>query len=509
MPNPNQNPSSERAPLLGGHDGPADVNGTDAPSKSQRAHDWLSKNVLTIILGLLLVFFIALFLVVFLVQLPDILPGAGDEADVCTSAGCVLAASTILKSISTRKELDPCDDFRTFVCEGFDAVHEIREDQTSVGTLKIMSEEGELILKRVLESPAPKDTSLFWSSSSPDEAIFAKMQDSYNACLNETHLRTVGSKPLIDLLVELGNIYPEKEPKGNDTSLTDAVQFLMGIGARGPISLGVGADDRDPDENVISLSPPWSFGLPSKQYYHRNDVLDLYKATIGQVLEALMREAPGPSHVLISTFQAPGSVGVLNEQLVEALVYFEAQIATASPDPEDLQDITKVYNPRSLDEADAYNPAISVKTLINHFSGGYKPSKIIVASPEYLKELAGILSTTDRETLRAYLVWKAVQSYGGLVESDAVEPLRRFNNKLQGKGPDVKPERWRTCVGVVDSDLRNPLPNMNARLLHLLTFSVTQPGSLAAFLSNGPSPRKQRTLEIRSSTISRTTSLSS
>lgn len=328
-----------------------------------------------------------------------------------------------------------------------------------------MSEEGQLTLKRVLESPAPEDTSLFWTSSSPDEEIFSKMQDSYNACLNETQLRNVGSKPLIDLLVKLGNIFPEKKPKGKDTSLTDAVKFLMTIGARGPISLGVGADDRDPDENVVSLSPPWSFGLPSKQYYQRQEILDLYKDTIGQVLEALMKEAPEPSHVLVSTFQAPGSVGVLNEQLVEALIYFEAQLAMASPDPEDLQDITKVYNPRTLDEADAYNPAISVKTLIHHFSGEYKPSKIIVASPEYLKDLASILSKVERETLRAYLVWKAVQSYGGVVEGDAVEPLRRFNNKLQGKGPDVKPERWRTCVGVVDSDLRKRLPKPNTLFL--------------------------------------------
>lgn len=101
---PNQNPSSERAPLLGGNDGSIEVNGTNAPTKTQRAHDWLSRNVLTVILGILLIFFIALFLVTFLVQLPNI-PGlapGGDEANVCTAAGCVLAASTLLRSISPR-----------------------------------------------------------------------------------------------------------------------------------------------------------------------------------------------------------------------------------------------------------------------------------------------------------------------------------------------------------------------------------------------------------------------
>lgn len=362
--------------------------------------------------------------------------------------------------VNRHKELDPCEDFRTYVCEGFDAVHEIREDQISVGSLQIMSEEGELILKRILESPAPQDTSLFWTASSPDHEIFAKLQDGYNACMNETLLRSIGSKPLLKLLYQLGKIYPVKTPFGKDTSLTDAVEFLMTIGARSPISLGVGADDKDPDANVISLSPPYSFGLPSKQYYNRTDIVTSYKDTIGTVLEGLMEEAhrhqteaPSPESDILSGLSAPGTPGSLNKQIIDELVEFEAAMSNAAPDPEDLSDITKVYNPRSLKEADSYNPDISVKTIIDRLTDGYEPSKIIVASPRYLKSLADILVSQKRDTIRAYLVWKLVQSYGPMVESDTVEPLRRFDNKLQGKAPDVKPERWRTCVGVVDSDL--------------------------------------------------------
>lgn len=358
------------------------------------------------------------------------------------------------------KELNPCEDFRTYACGGFDAVHEIREDQISVGSLQIMSEEGELILKRILESPAPQDTSLFWTASSPDKEIFTKLQDGYNACMNETLLRSIGSKPLLKLIYQLGELYPVKTPFGKDTSLTDAVGFMTTIGARSPISLGVGADDKDPDANVISLSPPYSFGLPSKQYYNRTDMVTAYKDTIGSVLEALMKEAhrqpteaDSPETDIFSVFRVPGTPGTLNQKTIDELVEFEASMAQTAPDPEDLSDITKVYNPRSLKEADSYNPAISVKAIVDLLTDGYKPSKIIVASPDYLKSLADILASQKRDVIQAYLVWKLVQSYGPMVESDAVEPLRRFDNKLQGKAPDVKPERWRTCVGVVDSDL--------------------------------------------------------
>lgn len=316
-----------------------------------------------------------------------------------------------------------------------------------------MSEEGQLLLKRTLESPVPEDTSLFWTASSPDQNIFAKMQDGYNACLNETLLKSIGSKPLLDILAQLEHTYPVKKPKGKgDTSLTDAVEFLMSIGVGGPISLGVGADDKDPDANIISLSPPWSFGLPSKQYYNRSDIVTSYKDTIGSVFEALMKQAHNDT--VLSNFRTKMTLTTLNEKLIDALVDFESQLATASPDPEDLSDITKVYNPRTLDEAEAYNPAISIKTIIKDFAEGHEPSKIIVASPEYLETLYSIVTSEKRETIQAYLAWKVVQSYGSAVEDDALTPLRRFNNKLQGKEPDVRPERWRTCVSVVDSDLR-------------------------------------------------------
>ena len=74
-------------------------------------------------------------------------------------------------------------------------------------------------------------------------------------------------------------------------------------------------------------------------------------------------------------------------------------------------------------------------------------------SPYYLQALADILSETSAETLLAYFVWKTVQSYAYKIEHDAVSPLKRFNNKLQGKDPDATEERWRTCVKTIDDGL--------------------------------------------------------
>ena len=146
----------------------------------------------------------------------------------------------------------------------------------------------------------------------------------------------------------------------------------------------------------------------------------------------------------------------LNKELVDNLVSLEKNMADAAPDPEDAADVTKYYNPRTLAETEAYNSEISVKHIIGTFASGYKPSKLIVGSPEYLEALSKILKSSSRKTIKTYLVWKVVQSWSGAVEDPAVKPLLQFRNKLQGKAPDVKQERWRTCVSTVGSDLGKP-----------------------------------------------------
>lgn len=316
-----------------------------------------------------------------------------------------------------------------------------------------MNEDNQLILKHILESPSPKDVSLFWTAADADEAIFNKMQAGYNACMNETLLASIGSRPLLELLMQLDSIYPNKTSKivKQDDSLTLAIEFLMSIGVRGPISFDVGADDKDPDVNVISVSAPYSFGLPSKQYYEREEIVKSYKETIGLVLEALLKEAKPDAQ--LSVFHDRDWSTILSKELVDSVVALEKSMADVAPDPEDASDVTKYYNPRTLEEAESYSSEISIKHILRKFVPDYEPTKIIVGSPEYLESLSKILKSTSQETIKTYLVWKVVQSWGDIVEDPALQPLMQFRNKLQGKAPNVKQERWRTCVNTVGSDL--------------------------------------------------------
>lgn len=216
------------------------------------------------------------------------------------------------------------------------------------------------------------------------------------------------------------------------------------------------ADDKDPDSVVLSLNAPRRPGLPSKEYYKNPEIVLRYSRMIGEVLEALLHEARPQS------LGSPAEYRKSNQHLVKAIVDLESQLADATPDEEDAQDVTKYYNPRSLAEIESLLPQLSVRSVVSSLaSHGYSPNRIIVGSPIYLKKLSKILEDSSVETLQAYFVWKTVQTYAYEVEDEALKPLKRFNNELQGKESDALEERWRTCVRVVDYGLGKLMSGVN------------------------------------------------
>ena len=198
------------------------------------------------------------------------------------------------------------------------------------------------------------------------------------------------------------------------------------------------------------VNAPRQPGLPSKEYYKDPELVARYGQVIGQVLEALLREAGSRPVDPV----APSNMFTRSAELVERILMFESKLAKETPAAEEAEDVTFYYNPLTFDETLHILPQLSLEHLVSVFAPtAPSPSKIIVGSPHYLQTLAQVLRETSAETLQAYFVWKTVQMYAYKIEDDAVKPLKRFNNELQGKDPDATEERWRTCVKVSDYGL--------------------------------------------------------
>ncbi|KAI2487291.1 Endothelin-converting enzyme 1 [Pyrenophora tritici-repentis] len=365
-----------------------------------------------------------------------------DESELCLTPACVHAASEILYNLSPQyKELDPCDDFEELVCGGWRDRHDLRADQGDAFTGTIMSENSQMLLRHILEAPYPKDSQHSYFSpmqlktvaKSADEKNFDKMKAAYDACLNEDKIKSIGAEPLIKVLDEIKNTYPAAATD-SEQSIKDAILLLAKYGVTALVTAGTGADDTDPDTVVVSVSAPYSFGLPSKERYEDEKLVEQYRKMTIEVLSALYPDQ--------------------NKNTFSGIIDLEKKLAAASPSEEDREDVTKYYNPMLIDEAAAIAPEIELKAfLAGQAPKDTKIERVIVMTPKYLKDLSTILAATPADVLQSYFLWKAVQSFSFYVDADAVKPYRRFVNMLAGKDPDSAPERWRSCVRHVDGGL--------------------------------------------------------
>jgi hypothetical protein len=88
----------------------------------------------------------------------------------------------------------------------------------------------------------------------------------------------------------------------------------------------------------------------------------------------------------------------------------------------------------SLKDADKLTPQIHLASIIKSLApSDFKTDRLIVMSPSYMKNLSDILSSTPKEVLQTYFIWKVIQAYSSVIEADELKPYSQFSNELQGK----------------------------------------------------------------------------
>ncbi|KAI0974825.1 peptidase family M13 [Xylaria arbuscula] len=373
------------------------------------------------------------------------------DTSICTTPTCIHAASEILYNLSPDyKNLDPCTQFDSLVCDGFRDRYDIPEDRSSFSTASIMSNTGQTILRHILESPYPGDSkhssfspmNLQKLAASTDEDNFLTMQESYNACMNETTLKAIGLDPLTELIRKVAQSFPvddqtydtEDLVQSEDyAKLSDTILLLQQLEVGTFEGLFTGADDKNPDVVIIQAMPS-GYNLPSPEYYEDNDTVKQYQVMLEQVFSSLLPTAASRKSAA---------------KLAESVVELEKQIAALTPPPEDMQDVTKYYNIIPIVEVGKIAPALGLDKVVKGLApADYTPNTMLLAFPEFLGNVSQIVSKTPKSTIQTYLIWNLIRTYSSYVEATEVEPITRFDNILSGRS-----ERWKTCLSYVDGTL--------------------------------------------------------
>jgi endothelin-converting enzyme len=172
--------------------------------------------------------------------------------------------------------------------------------------------------------------------------------------MDEETIKKKGVKPLQEILHQVANMFPVKEAalgkrtalEGQDEDdLADTMLYLAKIGVKSLVSCGAGADDKDPDVVVVQCAPPYRIGLPAKDYYSDDEIMKKYEDTVAQIFENLYPDHKDENATLHARWMEYGghaSIAARGKSLEFAheVVEFERQLAAASPDAEDRDDVT-------------------------------------------------------------------------------------------------------------------------------------------------------------------------
>ena len=126
---------------------------------------------------------------------------------------------------------------------------------------------------------------------------------------------------------------------------------------------------------------------------------------------------------------------------------FEKRLAEITPDFEYLADPTKTLNRMTMKDLHTISmniPWLDIAKAAYSEAPLSEDTEVVVISPQYVADIAVILSTTDRGSLNNYLMWQLAKSYMPYLSKPFREAVDQYRKALTGA--TKPPERWEFCA---------------------------------------------------------------
>ena len=277
--------------------------------------------------------------------------------------------------------VSPKNDFFNFVNGTWLKNTEIPADKTRWGSFDELRQNTDKDALEILKDAAnnPK----YNSNTDQGKAI-----NMYKVAMDTVARDKQGIKPLLPYLARIDAV----------KNITDLQKLMMQEEAKGGgvgfFGIGIGADDKNSNRNVVTLGVG-SLGLPDRDYYLSDDAdskekREKYLLHIARMLEFL-GENPKQAKK--------------NAAKVLAL---EIEMSRPRLDRVERRDARKQYNPTSISDLQKMIPIFKWK---NYFEGvGFKAlDTVIVSQPRYMEALQTIFANNKVADWKAYMRWMLVR----------------------------------------------------------------------------------------------------
>ena len=270
--------------------------------------------------------------------------------------------------------VQPGDNFWSYADGHWAQVTEIPADQGAAGVGADVFNRTQDELRQVIEDAAKH----------PDSPTAVQIGGLYNAFMDEQRIEALDAKPLGPGLAAIAAV----KDKAEFTALMGRTSFGLG---KSVVGLDILPDPAKPEINTFIVFQD-GLGLPDRDYYLKDSFKpqrDAYVAYIERALQMIGDRDP--------TGRA------------KAVMAFETSIAKVSWPAEDSRDISKLNNPMTVAELQAYAPGIDWAVYFASARLG-DHTRPLVGQKSAIKDIAAVYADTPLDTLKA---WEAFHLTNG------------------------------------------------------------------------------------------------
>ncbi|HLU13324.1 MAG TPA: M13-type metalloendopeptidase [Arenimonas sp.] len=325
-------------------------------------------------------------------------------------------------------DLDPsvpvCTDLNAHVNGKWLAANPVPADRTTWGSFELLAERSLEIQRQLVENMAA-DTGATGTAALIGNVWATGMDE---AAVNAAGLSPI--QPILDQIAALSG--PE-----------DIAAYLRESAARGQTMLfgfGPEADFQNPGMN-IAYAVQAGLGLPDRDYYFDDKYAEIRAAYVEHIGNVLVLSG-------IEDAQA--------REMAQAVMDFETRLAKVSLSSEELsRDISKYYNPVTVDQANEVTPNFSW-TAFFEAQGIEAPEMFSLAMPDFHAELSRMIADVPVATWQAYLRYQTVDGAAPYLSDEFAQENFNFYGKTLRGQEEMQP-RWKRVLNTINAQMGEAL----------------------------------------------------